>query len=56
MTYSRKTSHYLERILLSYPTHMMNMIDLIAIGVKTLRMDSGYSLEKEFVELILMNS
>ena len=34
---------------------MMSMADLIAIGMKTLRIDSGSSLEKEFTELIHMN-
>ena len=31
---------------------MMSMVDPIAIGVDTLRIDSGCSLEKEFTELI----
>ena len=34
---------------------MMSITDLIAIGVKTLMIDSGCSLEKEFTELICMN-
>ena len=34
---------------------MMSMDDPIAISVETLRIDSGYSLEKEFTELICMN-
>ena len=55
MRYSRRTSKYLERIALSNPTHMMSMADPIAIGVETLRIDSGCSLEKEFTELIRMN-
>ena len=50
------TLNYLERITLSNPTHMMSMADPIAIDVKTLRIDSGCSLEKEFIELICMNS
>ena len=49
------TSNYLERISLSNPTHMMSMADRITIGVETLRIDSGCSLEKEFTELIRMN-
>ena len=53
--YSRRTSNYLERIALSIPTHMMSMTDPIAISVETLRIDSGWSLEKEFTELICMN-
>ena len=49
------TSNYLERITLCNPTHMMSMVDPIAISVETLRIDSGCSLEKEFTELIPMN-
>ena len=52
---SRRTSNYPKRIALSNPSHMMSMIDPIAIGVETLRIDSGCSLEKEFTELIRMN-
>ena len=55
MGYSRRTSNYPERITLSNQTHMMSMVDPIAIGVETLRIDSGCSLEKEFTELIRMN-
>ena len=55
MGYSRRTSNYPERIPLSNPSHMMSMADPIAIGVETLRIDSGCSLEKEFTELIRMN-
>ena len=53
--YSRRTSNYPERIILSNPSHMMSITDPIAIGVETLRIDSGCSLEKEFTELIRMN-
>ena len=53
--YLRRTSNYPERITLSNPTHIMSMVDPIAIGVETLRLDSGCSLEKEFTELICMN-
>ena len=55
MGYSRRTSNYLEIIGLSNPTHIMSMVDLIAIGVETIRIDSGFSLKKEFTELIRMN-
>ena len=55
MEYSRKTSDYPERIALSDLTHIMSMVDPITIGVKTLRIDSGCSLKKEFIELIGMN-
>ena len=56
MGYSRRISNYLERILLSDPTHMMSMANHVAISVETLSIDSGFSLEKEFTELIRMNS
>ena len=49
MGYSRGTSNYLERITLSNPSHMMSIDDLVAIGVETLRIDGGYSLEKELL-------
>ena len=55
MGYLGRTSNYPERIILSNPTHMMSMTDPISIDVKTLRIDSGFSLEKEFTELIFMN-
>ena len=55
MGYSRRTSNYPERITLSNSTHIMSMADPIVIGVETLRIDSGCSLEKEFIELIRMN-
>ena len=53
--YSRRTSNYPERITLFNQTHMMSMVDSIAIGVETLRIDNGCSLEKELIELIRMN-
>ena len=55
MGYSKRTLNFLERIALSDPSHMMSMADPIAIGVETLSIDSGCSLEKEFTELIRMN-
>ena len=55
MGYSIRTSNYPERIALSNQTHMMSMTDHVAIGVETLRIDSGRSLEKEFTKLIRMN-
>ena len=55
MGYSRRTSSYPERIALSNSSHMMIMAHPIAIGVETLRIDSGCSLKKEFTELIRMN-
>ena len=56
MGYSRRTSNYSERIALFNLTHMMSMTDLVAVGVETPRIDRGYSLEKEFIELICINS
>ena len=53
--YSRRTSNYLEIITLYDLTHMMNMTDLRAISVETPKIDSGYSLEKEFTESICIN-
>ena len=55
MGYSRRTSNYSKTITLSDPTHMMSMVDPVAIGVEILRIDSGWSLKKEFTELIHMN-
>ena len=55
MENSRRTSNYPEIIALANPSHMMSMADPIAIGVKTLRINSGCSLEKEFTELICVN-
>ena len=52
MGYSRRTSNYPKRIALSNLSHMMSMADRIAIGVATLRIDSGCFLEKNFIELI----
>ena len=55
MRYSRGTSNYPEGIAISNLTHMMGMVDLVVIGVETLRIDSRCSLKKEFTELIHMN-
>ena len=33
----------------------MSMANLMTIDIETTRIDSGWSLEKEFTELILMN-
>ena len=55
MGYSRGTSNYPEKIALFDLTQMMSMVDPATIGVETLRIDSGCSLEKEFIELIHMN-
>ena len=50
MRYSRGISNYPERIVLFDPTHLMSMTDLVAISVESLRIDSGFSLEKEVTE------
>ena len=55
MGYSRETSNYLKRTTLFDPTHLMSRADPIAIGLETLRIDSGCSLKKEFIDLIRMN-
>ena len=55
MGYSRRMSNYQRRITLYDPTLMMSMVDPVAIGVETRRIDSACSLEKEFTELIHMN-
>ena len=55
MRYLRKTSNYLQRIILFDSTSMMSMIDLITIGIKTPRIDSGYYVEEEFIELTYKN-
>ena len=55
MGYLRNTLNYPKRISLSDLTHIMSIADLVAIGVETLRIDSGCSLGKEFTKLILMN-
>ena len=55
MGYSRRTSNYLERITISDSTHMMSMVDPVAIDVETLEIDCGCSLEIELTEYISMN-
>ena len=55
MGHLRRTSNYVERIVLSDSTHMMSMANPMAINVETLSIDSGCSLEKEFTKLIIMN-
>ena len=55
MRYSRRILNYPERISLSDLTHMMSIVDPVAIGVETLRIDNWCPLEKEFTELIRMN-
>ena len=55
MGYSRRTSNFPKRIILSDPTHMMSMTNHVTISVETLKIDSGCSLEKEFAKLIRVN-
>ena len=56
MRYLRRASNYLERIVLSNMTHIMSIVDPVATHIETLRIDSGCSLEKEFIELMCINS
>ena len=51
MGYSRRTSNYAKRISLSDSTHMMSMVDPLAISVETLKIDSRFSLDNDFIEL-----
>ena len=53
--YSGGTSNYPERIRLDGLTYMMLMVDPVASNMETLMIDSGCSLEKEFIELIHLN-
>ena len=55
MGYSIGTLIYPKILILSDPTHMMNMGDPIAMSVETLRIDSEYSLKEEFTELMRTN-
>ena len=55
MGYSRRILNYIKIITLFDPTHMINMVDHVAISVETLRIDNGCSLDKGFTELIHMN-
>ena len=56
MGYSRKISNYSKKITLFDLPHLMSMTDFVAICVEVLRIDSGYFLEKQFTELIHINS
>ena len=55
LEYLRRTSNYTKRITPSDWTHMRHMNDLVAIGIETPRIDSPFSLKKEFTKLIRMN-
>ena len=56
MRHSRKTTNYLKRITLFDLTHKIGMTDFVAFGVNKLMIDSECYLEKEFIELICVNS
>ena len=43
MGYSKRTLNYSERIILSDLTHGISIVDPVATGVETPRIDSGYS-------------
>ena len=51
LLYLRRTSNYLERIILSYITHMMSRANHVATSIKTLMINRYYSLEKEFTKV-----
>ena len=55
MGYSRRTSNYPKRVALSDLTHIISMANPVAISVETPRIDKGFSVEKEFTELMRMN-
>ena len=42
--------------MLSNLTYMMSIVDLVIINVETPKIDSEYFLEKEFAELVYINS
>ena len=48
MGYLIRILNYPNRIILFDPTYMMSMNDPLVIGVETLIIGSGLSLEKEF--------
>ena len=51
----RRTSNYLDIIVLFDLTHMMSMVDHVTISVEIPMIDNGCSLEKKVTELMLMN-
>ena len=52
---SKRTSNFLERIRLYNPTNSISTDAYVTINVETLKINSLYSLEKEFIELTHMN-
>ena len=52
----KRTSSYEEIITLFNRIHMMRMSDPMFICVETTRIDNECSLEKEFIELIQVDS
>ena len=52
--YERKTSNYLKRKALSYSTHMMSKVDLVAINMETPRINNECYVKKELYKLICM--
>ena len=46
------TLNYPKKIALSNLTHMMSMIDYVAIAVEEPKIDHGCCLEKDFAKLI----
>ena len=55
MRYLRRTSNYLERLIIFDVAHMISIAYLVAIRVERPRIGIGCSLKKEFTEVIHMN-
>ena len=55
MAYSRRILKYLEKIESPNLTHLMSVVDHMAINVETIRIGSRGSLDKEFTKLIPLN-
>ena len=51
----QRTSNYFKRMTLLNITPMMSMVERVAIGMETPKIDSKCSLKKEFNELICIN-
>ena len=48
------SKYFVKKVLFNF-TYMMSVIDLMAISVETLMIDSWYFSKKEFVELICID-
>ena len=56
MGYLGRATNYPKRIILFDPTYMMSMVDPVAISVGIPMIDSGCSFEKDFTELMCINT